>query len=562
MGGIFLDILITINPTAALDWWGGWPILIPITIWYHLSLKTLPPERARYQRRFLWLAYLYAVAFDLVSGLTPWIIADSSHGLGVQIKLFTLGPLYFLQPLSLIGLSLLLLYNFWQALQLAPTQSIRKQLDSIVRGSTLGVIGLVYGVLAIAFRVSAPTLPLVAGVGMAVVAVGYGIIRYSALAEGRVLRHDFVFSGALILFISLLYYLVLAALDVPVMVRVFTLCLVIISHSGYDFARNALDRLFLGRRELALRTALHDLSVQANLRDTLGEGLQNSLAAVAAAIDARWGLIALTEAEGAVVYATINSRATGERLPEMGLDVLELVNLSPVVKDRPLPDLAVIAPLVAERDSLGLILLGPPKGGSTYSERDLDLVAGAADDLAAMLRYIQQQEAHADEIERMMDSFQSREQALQAALATIQNPIDSKTTDSKRFGEVEDALRHLDDYSYLGDHPLTPTLVPQSNSRSTTHIDRGKALNSLLRAAVEKLRPLGEEPRDLAPRHWHPYVILRDAYVNGNANRDIMSRLYISEATFHRTRRRALRAVAKALFELTQIENTINSAAN
>jgi hypothetical protein len=39
-------------------------------------------------------------------------------------------------------------------------------------------------------------------------------------------------------------------------------------------------------------------------------------------------------------------------------------------------------------------------------------------------------------------------------------------------------------------------------------------------------------------------------YVNGEANRDIMAKLYVSEATFHRTRRRALKAVTRELFEM------------
>jgi hypothetical protein len=45
---------------------------------------------------------------------------------------------------------------------------------------------------------------------------------------------------------------------------------------------------------------------------------------------------------------------------------------------------------------------------------------------------------------------------------------------------------------------------------------------------------------------------LHDAYVLGELNRDIMSKLYISEGTFNRTRRRAVRGVAKALQEMEQ----------
>jgi hypothetical protein len=45
-------------------------------------------------------------------------------------------------------------------------------------------------------------------------------------------------------------------------------------------------------------------------------------------------------------------------------------------------------------------------------------------------------------------------------------------------------------------------------------------------------------------------VILHDSYVKGELTRDIMARLYIGEGTYNRTRRRALRSVAKMIQEL------------
>ena len=56
----------------------------------------------------------------------------------------------------------------------------------------------------------------------------------------------------------------------------------------------------------------------------------------------------------------------------------------------------------------------------------------------------------------------------------------------------------------------------------------------------------------MPPRAWHQYITLYDAYVLGELNRNIMSKLYISEGTFNRTRRRAVRGVAKALEEMEQ----------
>jgi predicted DNA-binding protein (UPF0251 family) len=44
-------------------------------------------------------------------------------------------------------------------------------------------------------------------------------------------------------------------------------------------------------------------------------------------------------------------------------------------------------------------------------------------------------------------------------------------------------------------------------------------------------------------------MVLHDAYWERIPNHEIMSKLYISEGTFHRTRRAAVRSVARALLE-------------
>jgi hypothetical protein len=45
-------------------------------------------------------------------------------------------------------------------------------------------------------------------------------------------------------------------------------------------------------------------------------------------------------------------------------------------------------------------------------------------------------------------------------------------------------------------------------------------------------------------------MILQEAYLEETSNRDIMQKLYISEGTFNRTRRTAIRALARAIGEM------------
>jgi hypothetical protein len=117
---------------------------------------------------------------------------------------------------------------------------------------------------------------------------------------------------------------------------------------------------------------------------------------------------------------------------------------------------------------------------------------------------------------------------------------------------VEDALRNLSNYAYLGQSPLAGLeLVTMSVSEDLiTHIDRGRTLRKLISDTIEKLRPDDEPPGGIPPKEWHAYVILHDAYVMDVPNRDIMTKLYISEGTFNRTRRSAVRAVAQAINEM------------
>jgi hypothetical protein len=256
-------------------------------------------------------------------------------------------------------------------------------------------------------------------------------------------------------------------------------------------------------------------------------------------------VIALRAENDFTVRASYHGKSVGERWPADQITVRELTALPTTDRAEP----AVIAPCMVEGACTGAILLGQPKNAAAYSQDDLDLVAEAADRLAELSLRFQQQAAHASEIDKMLHEFQARERELQQEVTALRTPAKQETISPEVVAQVEDALRRLHDYAYLGEHALGARVLPRD--QASTRLDRGKALNARLIATIEKLRPAtAVEPRELPTREWHPYLILRDAYVRGEANRDIMARLYVSEATFHRTRRSALRAVAQTLLEL------------
>jgi len=115
---------------------------------------------------------------------------------------------------------------------------------------------------------------------------------------------------------------------------------------------------------------------------------------------------------------------------------------------------------------------------------------------------------------------------------------------------VEQALKRLSDYSVLG----RSRLVSRLQLEPASQIQQAKWLRGMLVDAIESLRPASAEPNGLLPREWQAYTILRDAYINDVPNRDIMSKLYISEGTFNRQRRKALHAVATAIWEVRQLD--------
>ena len=550
VANIFASAFLSVDVSPAASGWPAWPLSLSLALWYHLSLEILPPDRGRWQRRLLFLVYTQAVALDVLAVATHLIIGgEIRSGQGVYTAVFSHGPLFPLLPIGLIGVSSLALYNFWTARQAASSLAFRKQLNSLTLGTGLAVLAIGYWMGAIGLSLQAPDLPIVLALGLGVGTLGYGTVRYSALVDGRVLRYDIVFNGLLILAVSALYLVVLGILqrvfDFPSVVVVILVALAVVTHAGFEFARRLLDRPFFRQSERALRAILRGAIIEVGERKAADDSVRRALAAVVVGVNAQWGAIALREEGMYVVRASYHWERVGAQLPADMLNGRELTTVKPDGSSRPL---AVVTPLIAETDPVGAILLGQPKGGPTYREADLDLVAEAADSLAMLVRHVHRQDAEARQVGQILESFRARERELQQRIEALHAPVMSEAIGSKHITEVEDALRRLYDYSYLGDHAMATEMLV--DERAGTHLDRGKALNQALVAAIEKLRPAGTEPRELPPRQWHPYLVLRDAYVRGDSNRDIMSKLYVSEATFHRTRRSALRAVARALYEM------------
>ena len=223
-------------------------------------------------------------------------------------------------------------------------------------------------------------------------------------------------------------------------------------------------------------------------------------------------------------------------LPSSLLTADDFLHLTPSHFPAPLEDAALLIPLYIESEQIGALVLGRPTNGLRYAHADLERLLYPSDQIA----------------EALFLSRQNTERLQKVAVLANAPPVVSTREFSIPVNVVENALRNLFDYAYLADTPMAEMELVRSRMAGgkKTHLERGKMVQAIILEALEQMRPGTEVPRDPPPREWYPYVILHDAYVNGKQNRDVMSRLYISEGTFNRTRRAAISSLARALVEM------------
>src|SRR5207302_10496468 len=96
--------------------------------------------------------------------------------------------------------------------------------------------------------------------------------------------------------------------------------------------------------------------------------------------------------------------------------------------------------------------------------------------------------------------------------------------------------------------------LPASDELAGTPLERAAQLRYELDQAIERLRPPGARPSpgSAALGGWLHYLVLKEAYVDGRPNKQVMQRYALSEGTFHRARRRAIDALAVDLAQRAQ----------
>jgi hypothetical protein len=561
--GFHLILLVPPEDSQWERWFYQPPLRLPEGIRKALGSLALPISRVAVP-----LAYVLALALALGGAFPLGLTPEDVGGPALYLSDRVAGPLYPLSIAYLVALDLLALVHVWQGLKQASSPSSRRRYTSLLVALALTGLGGLYLGLGVWLQLGIPSIPGDAAIGMAVIILGYAVARYNAAVEGRVLRRELLYIALIIGSFTLSY--VIAAEIFYLGGHLFstlTLILIVVAATTslmlYDGLRTTLDRFFYREQFRHLRANLRALAREAGTGQSLRERLQAILSALCRTLKIQNGFIALRKDETFACEVT-------EKAAERGRTFAAKAFLSDEIATLPRPDgdspegMALLVPIHDGDEQIGALVLGPRETGASYGEEDLLLLEDLADELADVIQASQLQEKNVGILTEMVAEFRERERALQRRVQEMlaereeeARPVLAGIDEKEFVSLVEDALRRLHDYPYLGEHSLASLRIVDwqlmgQDEPFITHVDRGKALSEVAVQALEKLRPEGAEPdrHTIPQREWHQFIVLYDAYVLGELNRDIMSKLYIGEGTFNRTRRRALRGVAKALQEM------------
>lgn len=484
--------------------------------------------------------YLIAFAAIQVQAFTQ-ILFSVEGGDPLYLNSLHAGPLYSIFGIALIVLTILSVIHLVRSAFIAPTEIVRRQLMTLVTATL--ITGLIAPVSLVSSGLDLFPMPMVVMSGVLAVFVamiGYGVARYSALVEKRTIDRDFFYNVIGITAMTGIYiaasWILYFAYQAPKVIVIFIPLLGVFTHTGLNAASIFLDWLFYRGETRRLRANLRDLRRLAGESENMQVMLDQILGALCGSIKATYGLILTFENGNARQIAEYRWKRSRIELPSSLLTADDFIHLSPGHFPAPLADAALLVPLYIESEQVGALVLGYPANGVHYANADIDHLLYPADQIAEALNLNRQNAEHLEKVASIANEPPA------TPMREINIPVNI----------VENALRNLFDFEYLADTPLAEMELVRKRmaGEKKTYVERGKTIQAVMLEALDQLKPAGDIPRDPPSRAWYSYIILHDAYVKEVQNRDVMSKLYISEGTFNRTRRTAIRSLARTLAEM------------
>jgi hypothetical protein len=509
-------------------------LIIGMTCWYSVTFQLLSTvHRHKYQSMEISIYILAAATIMLL------IITKTSfprqEGNDLYVAQLGGNPVYFLYGMAQIVIFASSFFNLLVDKKIRLTSQGRFFLFT----SAFPTLAVVYGILALFFQ--NPPFPrlfqdffVFSGVFM----FGLSVARHQSLIERRTIFQDFPIIGFAMFTLVFAYLITVILIGLEPQYFGLIAASTIITHSLYDLIREFLERA-RQQNDTLLRKKLYLLENRGINEEKLYNYLQESLELLCKSLNTASGLIAIRKEEKLFVIASKNSTQAGSEISE------DLTHPDDVFQSTgKIENIEWITSSFEGQKPIALVGIGTSKAKLNYSAGELELFTEFADHVGTivsignlrpktdsqMIELVEKANAQARDLESIADDM----------LETL-----SSNPEEKLVKVVEEGLRKYSDYIVLGQSPLAEWVGAEGN----THIERGKQVQKVLSKAIETLRPAEARPPEPLPRIWYNYVVLHDAYVKGVINREVMARLYISEGTFNRIRRNAIKGVTRWLLE-------------
>lgn len=365
-----------------------------------------------------------------------------------------------------------------------------------------------------------------------VFSMGIAVARHQSMLERRTILQELPTTALFVFLAAATYGAMGWAAGLPFSAMGNVVTVIVCSFGFYDFVREALDRR-RNRDKEEFRRKLR--AVDNTSEDKLGKMLQDGLDLLCETLHAASGIVAVQARGKARILAGRNSVEVGS---EFVWDVEE--DEGQYRAERKIPNIQWVSSIFEGQQQIALVGIGASQDKMEYSSGDMELLGEFAHHVGTLVllgNLAAGEQVSTPTEENQGGQINSAAENMIRALTNIQ--------ETELIPLVEDALRKFPNVLVLGQSALVKAIGIESDSQ----IARGKQLQEVLRQAVDALRPGPLRPVDVIPRAWYAYIILHDAYLEGVRNRDVMARLYISEGTFNRTRRIALRGAARWIIE-------------
>ncbi len=520
------------HQTPGLAAWRAVFLVFGLGSWYSLTYQLMSESS---QRRFRWIMRgIYLLAILAILFLLQPGAFMKEEGNALYVAHMSGGAPYIVYSIYQVVIAIFILFN----LLVDDRIGLTARGKYFLAASIFPALSVLYGVASLRLP-SSPRIvqDLMAFCGIFV--LGLSVARHQTWTERRTSLQDFP--------LTTLSALGLAAITASFALREGmslarmsdVVVFIVLAVGIYDLTREFLDRL-RSRRESEFRKQLHHLESESFGEPTLPKYIQKGLDLLCETLDAQGGFVAVRRGDRFAVTTTKTSVPVESQFLESQLACEDISR----PKDMALKSIAWIAPSFEGQKQVAVVGIEPPNSRMDYSTGNLELLAEVADQIGTIVSLGTMQQKQNEPLKERVTEPQTNVNELSSASGQLMDAL-ATHPDEGFVKLVEDALRHYADYIALGQS----SLADWAGIKGESHIERGKQLQAFLAESIDSFCPSGKRPHEPLPRVWYNYVVLYDAYVEGVPNREIMARLYISEGTFNRTRRNALRSLARSLTE-------------